>query len=236
MDKLIKLAIVDFKLIFRDPSLRTFLVLPALLFVLVVWGVPFFVQKFDFLASYIPLILVLCVVENTQMFSFISGMVLIDEKENNVAKVYGVVPLSIAQFILSRFMFPYLFTVVLNVILFIVQPFYEISWGTNLVVSLLAALIVPLYVLTLNVIADNRMQGMVYIKALNMLVILPIAAFFVPESFGVLFGILPTYWVFRSVENVIQGSPSGLMLGVGFAVFTVLIWLASRAFAKRHFV
>ncbi|WP_025865682.1 hypothetical protein [Prolixibacter bellariivorans] len=122
MKKILRLALIDFKIIFRDPSLRVFLVLPVILFVLIVWLVPYLVAKYEFLVPYLSLMLVGAVIENTQMYSFISSMVLIDEKETNVAKTYGVVPLTKRQYILSRMLIPYLFTVALNVILFWVQP------------------------------------------------------------------------------------------------------------------
>lgn len=236
MKKILKLALVDFKIIFRDSSLKIFLMLPLLLFALIVWGVPYLVEQYDFLVSYLPLFLVIGVIENTQAFCFISSMVLIDEKETNVAKVYGVIPLSKVEYIVSRFLIPYLFTVLLNVILLLVQPFFKIELSSILLISILAAMVVPVYVLSINSIVQNRMQGMVYIKALNMVVLLPIAAFFVPENFKHLFGILPTHWIFQSVDSVTRGLPADLMLGVGFVIFSILILIVSKLFFRKHFV
>ncbi len=236
MQKIIKLAFIDFKLIFRDPSLYTFLFLPTLLFALIIWVVPYLVGKYDFLEPYVPLMLIVCVVENTQMFSFISSMVLVDEKESNVATVYGIVPFKERQYLVSRFLFPYFFTVLLNIILFVVQPFYHFDWMNILSISLLAALVVPLYALTLNIIAKNRMEGLIYVKALNIVVLIPLVAFFVPGEWSHLFGVFPTYWIFKSVENVTQGISAGLMLGIGFAFFAGLIWFTSRSFLRRHFM
>ncbi|GET33187.1 hypothetical protein PbJCM13498_20500 [Prolixibacter bellariivorans] len=236
MKKILRLALIDFKIIFRDPSLRVFLVLPVILFVLIVWLVPYLVAKYEFLVPYLSLMLVGAVIENTQMYSFISSMVLIDEKETNVAKTYGVVPLTKRQYILSRMLIPYLFTVALNVILFWVQPFFTIGWGTNLILSLLAGLVVPVYVLAINAIAENRMQGMVYVKAFNLLVLVPIVAFFVPDNFKHLFGIFPTHWVFQSVNNATLGLPFGWLAAIGFLFFGVLLWWVSKLFIRKHFV
>jgi fluoroquinolone transport system permease protein len=236
MKKILKLALIDFKMIFRDPSLRVFLVLPVILFVLIVWLVPLLVAKYDFLVPYLPLMLVGAVIENTQMYSFISSMVLIDEKETNVAKAYGVVPLTKLQYILSRMLIPYLFTVTLNVILFWVQPFFTIGWGVTLILSMLAGLVVPVYVLAINSIAENRMQGMVYVKAFNLLVLVPIVAFFIPDRFKHLFGIFPTHWTFQSVSNATHGLAFGWMTVVGFLFFSILLWWVSRLFIKKHFV
>ena len=236
MNKILKLSFTDFKLIFRDSSLKVFLALPIILFALVVFAVPYLADKYDFLVPYLPLILAFAVIENTQTFCFISSMVLIDEKEADVAKIYGVVPLSKTEYIVSRFLIPYLFTFTLNVILFIVQPFFDIGFGDNVLISMLAALVVPVYVLSINSIVRNRMQGMIYIKAFNMLVLLPIFAFFVPEKLKHLFGIFPTHWIFQSVENATQGLPIGFMLTIGFIIFTGMFIYVSRIFIKNHFV
>ena len=236
MNKIINLAVSDFRIIFRDPSLRAFFFLPVLLFALIIWGVPPLVEKYDFLIPYLPLVLVIGVIENTQMFSFISSMVLIDEKETEVAKAYGVVPLKKWQYLVSRFLIPYAFTALLNIILFAVQPFFDISLGANLAISLLSALVVPVYALSVNVIVKNRMQGMVYIKAFNMLVLIPVAAFFVPDAFRHVFGILPTHWIFQAVEQVTQGASIALMAGVGYLFFAVLTGVVGRMFVRRHFV
>jgi fluoroquinolone transport system permease protein len=235
MKKIVNLAFIDFKLIFRDPSLRTFLFLPIILISLIIWALPALVTKYDFLTPYLPVFLVIAVIENTQMFCFISSMVLIDEKESDVAKVYGIVPFTKTQFIVSRFLIPYLFTVFLNFILLRTQPFYSISLGNNLIISLLAALIVPLYVLSINAIVKTRIQGMVYIKAFNMLVLIPVAAFFVPEKFKHLFGLFPTHWIFQSVDNATKELSIATASVIGSIILTILLLLVSKQFIKKHF-
>ncbi len=235
MKKIIKLALIDFKLIFRDPSLRTFLFFPIILISLIIWALPALVLKHNFLMPYLPIFLVVAVIENTQMFCFISSMVLIDEKESDVAKVYGVVPFSKWQFIISRFLIPYFFTVLLNIVLLKIQPFYTISLSSNLAISLLTGLIVPIYVLAINAIVKNRMQGMVYIKAFNMFVLIPIAAFFVPEKFKHFFGFFPTHWIFQSIENITKGLSIALVSVIGYLFLGLLLWFVSKRFIKKHF-
>lgn len=236
MRKIIKLALTDFKLIFRDPSLYAFIVLPVLLYALMVWFLPALVERYEVLVPYIPLFLVIGVIENTQMFCFISSMVLIEEKETSVAKVYGVSPINGFQFILSRAILPFLITVLLNVGLIAVQPFYEIGLCTNIAISTLAALVVPAYVLGINTLVENRIQGMIYIKAFNMIVLLPFAAFFVPDGLVHFFGFLPTHWLFQSIVNGTEGL-SFLFFGlIGTLYFGGLILWLSRQFLKKHFV
>lgn len=236
MKKVLKLAVTDFKLIFRDSSLKAIFFIPVILFVIICWGLPPLVEEYDFLIPYLPVFLIVATIENTQMFCFISSMVLIDEKESDVAKIYGVVPLTKFQYLVSRFIIPYLFTAFLNVLLFTVQPFYTIGLGDNLLISFYTAMVVPVYVLGITSFVQNRMQGMVYIKAFNMLVLVPIAAFFIPENMKHLFGVFPTHWIFQSVAHVTQGLVFWPLSTVGILFMSVLLWFLSRLFVKRHFV
>ncbi|MEQ8470775.1 MAG: hypothetical protein RIC35_06295 [Marinoscillum sp.] len=236
MNKMIKLALTDFKIIFRDPSLKTFLFLPIILFLLMVWWVPVLVERYDFLDPYVSLFVIVAVIENTQMFCAISSMVLIDEKETDIAKVYGVVPLSKGEYLISRFLFPFVFTVILNLVLISVQPFFDISPVKNLVISILAAMIVPVYVLGINSFAKNRMQGMVYIKAFNIIVLIPFAAFFVPEKFKHLFGVLPTHWLLQATNDATMDLSLLFNALIGFTFMGLLLWGVSRLFLRKHFV
>lgn len=235
MKKIIKLALTDFKLVFRDTALRAFLVFPVILFGVFLYFLPWVLSKYEFLESYLPVFLMVAVVENTQMFSFIGSMVLIDEKETNVAKVYGVVPLTKVEYLVSRLLIPYAVTVSLNIVLLKIQPYFAVSWLSNLIISTLTALIVPLYILTINSLAKNRMEAMVYVKALNMLVLLPFASFFIPENFKFLFGIFPVYWVLQVIDKTTENLPVFTCTSIGFVFFGSLIILVSKKFIKNHF-
>ena len=236
INKIIILAIADFKLIFRDPSLRAFLALPLILFGLFIWFLPNMANKYDFLTPYLPLFLMIGVIENTQMFSFISSMVLIDEKETEVAKVYGVVPLSKAQYILSRLLIPFLMTVVFNIILIKIQVFYPVDWLSNIIISILTALVVPVYVLGINTLVQNRMQGIIYVKAFNIVVLLPIASFFLPQNIKHIFGIFPTHWIFQVIDNTTQSISIAVPALIGFTFFILLLIWVSKQFIRKHFV
>lgn len=236
MNKILKLAIADFKIIFRDSSLKTFLFLPILLFALFLWFLPIMVEKYDFLIPYLPIFIVVGVIENTQTFCFINSMVLLDEKETGVAKEYGIVPLTKFEYLISRFLLPYLFTVFINVLFLELQPFFAIDFGINLIISLLTALVIPLYVLGINSVSMNRMQGMIYIKAFNMLVLVPIAAFFVPEKIKHIFGIFPSHWIFQSIDNITNGLSISVTSTIGFIFIGVFTWFVSKLFVKKHFV
>ena len=235
MKTIIKLAVTDFKIIFRDPTLKAMLFLPIILFAFFILFLPYLVNKYYFLNAYLTIFIIIGVIENTQAFCFINTMVLLDEKESGVAKTYGILPLNSATYLFSRFLIPFLFTTLINVLFLILQPFYSIGIGYNILISLLAALIIPLYVLGINSIATSRMQGMIYIKAFNMLVLIPVAAFFIPQSFKHIFGFLPTHWVYQTIYNVTNQQSVVVTSILSVLFLVVLTVLVSKKFMKKHF-
>lgn len=236
MKKIITLAVTDFKLIYRDPSLRAFLFFPIILFVLVLYFLPNWIAEYDFLRPYISVMLMLAVIENTQMFSFINTMVLIDEKETDVAKIYGVVPMSKIQYLISRFLFPFIITFLLNVIILELQTLMPISWINSIAISFITAMVVPIYALAINAKVKNRIEGMIYVKAINILVLLPLAFYFLEGFWTKIFLLLPTHWIFQSIQNVADNVSPLLTILIGFVFLSVTLVMISRLFLKKHFV
>ena len=235
MKQLIKVSINDTRLIFRDPTLRVFFVLPLVLYLLVLWFLPSLVEEYSFLTPYLSAILVLAVIENTQTFCIICSMVFVEEKETYVAKVYGVLPVSKRAFVLSRMFIPFVFTIMLNVVLLILQPFFSIGILSVTLVSILSGLIVPIYVLIINVYVKNKVEALMYIKLLNIFVLLPLAAFFLPGYFKIFFGILPTHWLFQSLDNIFKHQNYVVNLIIGYSFFLTLLIYFTNRFVKKHF-
>lgn len=236
MKQLIKLSISDFKLMFRDPSLRIFLFLPILIFLVINYFLPYLIAKFPVVNDYVVYVIIVATIENVQMFGFIYSMVLIDEKETEVAKMYGVLPVSKFWFIIFRLIIPMILTSILTWLILMLQPFYTLSPLPVLAFSFLAGFIIPAYVIGIVNMCKNRMEGMVWIKVFNVLVLIPVAAFFVPGPFQSLFGIFPTHWAFQGMYNIIQSNPFQWQLMIGLIYFTIVLYFFAKKFSRKHFV
>jgi len=236
MKQLIYLSISDFKLMFRDPSLRVFLFLPILIFLVINYFLPYLISKFSVVNDYVVYILIVATIESVQMFGFIYSMVLIDEKETEVAKMYGVLPVSKFWFIIFRMIIPMIITAFLTWLILMLQPFYALSPYAAFTFSILISFMVPAYVIGIVNMCKNRMEGMVWIKVFNLLVIIPIAAFFIPGAWQYLFGIFPTFWAFKGLYSIIETSPYLGQLIFGLIYFVALLYLFAQKFAKKHFV
>jgi len=235
MKKLIKVAVNDFRLVFRDNSLKVFIALPLLTLVVTRYAVPYIAGIYGVLQDYIPIILMLATTQGATAFGFIYSMVLVDEKDTNVAKVYGVLPVSKVWFVVFRLIPPFVLATVTTFLLLLVEPFYGFPVIQSLVYSMLVGLLVPLMILFVAIPAKNKIEAMTWQKIFNLPIVLPVAAFYVPASFSFLFIIFPTFWAFRGLDSLINTGNFWLYMLIGFAYSILLIGLMIKRFTRSHF-
>lgn len=234
MAQLIKLSISDFKLVFRDGALRVFLFMPLLILGIILLFLPFLVGQYAAVNDYVLYVLMASTMQTSTMFGFIYSMVFIDEKDLQVSKVYGVLPVSKLGFVLSRLILPFVFAVVATFILLYFQPFMAIPVVHSFGIAVLAGLIAPIMALAVSILSKNKMEGMTWFKVANLFVTLPILAFFVPKI-SAFFYVFPTYWTFLWLENLESGVSPLFTAVFGFVLsLGLLMWLAMR-FIKVHF-
>ncbi len=235
MEKLIKVAINDFKLVFRDSSLRFFFIFPILSLFVVRYGFREIADEFAVIRPYISVLMMAATMQNSLMFGFIYSMVLIDEKDTRVARVYGILPVSKFWFVIFRLIAPFLFATISTFVMLLVQPFYELPILANIFYSALAGLVAPLMVLFVATVANNKIEGMTWQKLFNLPTSLPLLAFFLPASFSFLFGILPTHWAYQGFNGMISGDAFVLYVLVGYIYSLLLIAVFGRRFSVSHF-
>jgi fluoroquinolone transport system permease protein len=162
-------------------------------------------------------------------------MVLVDEKDTNVAKVYGILPVSKFWFTAFRLIPPFLLATLATFFLLLVEPFYGLPVISNLVYSALAGLIAPQMILFVATIAKNKIEAMTWQKLFNLPFFLPLLAFYVPASFSLFFAIFPTFWAYQGFNSLINGGTFWIYLLLGFAHSILLIILMIERFTRSHF-
>lgn len=235
MKKLIKVAINDFRLVFRDNSLKIFIALPLLTLVVTRYAVPYIAGIYGVLLEYIPIILMLATTQGATAFGFIYSIVLVDEKDTNVAKVYGILPISKVWFVVFRMVPPFVLATLTTFLLLLVEPFYGFPVIQSLVYSMLVGLLVPLMILFVAIPAKNKIEAMTWQKLFNLPLVLPITAFYVPASFSFLFIIFPTFWAYRGLDSLINTGNFWFYMLIGFAHSILLIVLMIKRFTRGHF-
>ena len=90
-----------------------------------------------------------------------------------------------------------------------------------------------LMALALPGFAENKVAGPVLFTGLNVLVMLPITAFFLPIPWQLTAGIIPIYWPLKVLWLAGEGASYGWAFVVGLAVNGVAVWLLLRRFSAR---
>jgi fluoroquinolone transport system permease protein len=235
MKKLIRIAVNDFRLIFRDNSLKIFIALPVLNLLVIRYVAPYVASVYEAVQDYLALILMLATMQGSIAFGFIYSMVFVDEKDTSVAKVYGIVPVSKFWFIVFRLIPPFLLATLSTFFLLLAEPFYGLPLVSNIVYSTLAGLVAPTMTLFVATLATNKIEAMTWQKLFNLPLMLPIASFFVPTPFSVLFAIFPTYWAYQGFSSLIDGGNFWLYMLIGTAYSLALVALMINKFTSHHF-
>ena len=235
MRQLIFLSITDFKLIFRDPSLRVFLVMPLLIFAIVLVALPLLVASYSGVDKYVPIVLMGATMQTSTMFGFIYSMVFINEKEIQVAKVYGILPVSKTGFVTSRLVIPFTISTLTTFLMLVAQPFYSFSLLSMALLAILCGLLAPLLTLLVSIYSKNKMEGMTWFKFVNLLVSVPLAAFFIAK-YTVFFGVIPTHWAFQTLDKMILDENYFLPVFIGIAFVSALLIFVIKRFARVHFI
>lgn len=235
MEKLIKVAINDFRLVFRDNSLKIFIALPLLTLIVMRYAVPYIAGIYEILQDYISVILMLATMQGSTAFGFIYSMVLVDEKDTNVAKVYGILPISKFWFVVFRLIPPFALASLSTFFLLLVEPFYGLPIIPILFYSMLAGLVAPLMTLFVAMLANNEIEAMTWQKLFNLPLVLPILTFYVPVSLSFVLAISPTFWAYRGFDSLVNSGDSWLYMLLGFAQSILYLTLMIQRFTREHF-
>ena len=184
----------------RDTMLQFLLIYPLILGGLLRWLVPW-VQSglmesigFDLgeylllLVSFFGLLII------PQVVGLLVGTFLLDEKDQDTLTALMVTPMPIRTYALYRALTPALISI-LGIL--VVVPFINIlalPFDKLLPLAISAAPLGPMMALLLAALAKNKVEGLAVMKGLGIFLLVPVAAWFVPEPWQWLLGVFPTFW------------------------------------------
>ena len=235
MKKISTLIQGDLRQIFRDKTLTFFVFAPLILIVFVRNFVPYITLQYPFLQAYHPLIMMFAGIQTAIMFGFITSFIILDEKDENVLQVIRVLPISPFYFILYRLTFATFFSGLGAFLMLYLGGMAYPGLFHSLLLSLQYGLIAPFITLLIATFAKNKVEGMAYFKGVDLLLLLPILSFFVPENFNYLFSVIPSFWTYQLYQASITKEHVILFFGLGLLVYLLLISILFRQFKKRIF-
>lgn len=228
----------DCRKILREPFFWLILIAPFLLGAGLRELLPYLAgeyENFD-LAAYYPVILALFVLVSPLYYGVILGLLVLEEKDENVLLAVAVTPLQLNNYLFARML---VYTLVSLPIILLVHELInviEISRVKLFFVAIATSLNTAMVVMLLAAFCKNQLEGFVIGKSMSPLILLPLAMYFVPDYWHVLCGIFPTYWPIMAYYTAVNEAGSELFFALcivmSLIVQPVAVILLYRKFSR----
>jgi fluoroquinolone transport system permease protein len=194
---------LDAKTVGRDSLLRAVIGLPLMIALITRLVVPWLAQQigaaigFD-ISAYQALIMSAALLLITPTIcGLVVGFLLLDQRDDRTLAALQVTPLPPRAYLAYRLATPLLLSFVMTGLAFPLAGLAAAGIVAVLLAALAAAPLAPLVALGLATFAENKIQGLALLKGCSVLMIVPIAAIFVPLPWQWALGVAPTFWPAR---------------------------------------
>jgi fluoroquinolone transport system permease protein len=235
MESALKYLRYDIRITWRESFTRIFLFVPLFFFCGLQLAVPLLLEAYPEIKPWSPLLLDGIVFQGGLMFGFVTGFLLLDEKDLDLVTVYRVAPLSFGRFLLLKMAFPFLATWVYAIACLSFNPILQLNGIALIVTSIHFALITPVGALMVAALGKNKVEGLTWFKFVDLILIAPFLGFFLPKPWANLFWIFPTYGVFDAPKAWAEGDQLRFWIdhGIGIPFLLAMIALSVWVFKRR---
>ena len=240
MYKEIALIFNQIKRIGKDNLLLLLLIYPALLALVGKLLIPLlrgvFIDRFDLMDHY-PALLVFFIISNPYIYGALAAFTLLDEREENVLQAIRVTPLTLPRYLGAKIFFFVIVSIISGMFITWFLDLVDIGFWQSFVINTLIATSAPFSMILINSFANNRLEGFALVKGTGFMIILPLMAFYVPENWHLLLGIIPGYWPAMSINKLAYPAfgfmPYWGYSLVGFVYILILIALFFGRFKRK---
>ncbi|WP_317899803.1 hypothetical protein [Aurantibacillus circumpalustris] len=235
MKKIILLTLNDFKHVFRDRMLIIFLFVPVLLICFAKYFIPYITDICPAVRQFHPQIMMMGCIQTSVMFGFITGFIILEEKDENVLQAIRVLPISAGYFILYRFLFAsfFSFSGAYSMILLV-----DLAWPgywNGFLLALQYGLAAPFISLIISTYAKNKVEGLALFKGINLLIIIPILGFIFPGTWRYFLSFIPMFWTYKLYDDAVNNLSTLVTFLMGLLVYTAVFIFLIKEFKKRVF-
>jgi len=222
----------DIKQILRDPIMALLLVAPLLLIsvfkILEVFLIPFLAIKTGFdIAPYTVYVLSFVLLLNSGMLGIVTGFMMLDERDGNIAQLLEVTPLGRSGYLINRLLFASLLSVVYGFISFAVFNLVELPFLSMVFLSILSAIYTAIIGLLIYSGADDKVKGLTFAKGLNTLVLFAFTDLFALPWLTYSSWFFPPYWI-----TMVLKAPHSIF-AISLALLVHSVWLGVLIFRYR---
>jgi fluoroquinolone transport system permease protein len=199
----------DTKRITRDPFLIFMVGYPWMMALvlrqLLPWLNARFADRFA-LSDYYPIAGCFMAVLVPYAMGLVLGFQLLEEKDEGSLVAVAVTPLSLDQYFVYRATLYGLVGLPLVLVLHQLLGVVAVPPDRLAVVAVAATPMLPLMALVIAGFAGNQVEGFAVMKGAGVLLVGPLASFFIPRPWDLLVGVLPTYWPIKAYFAATEGS------------------------------
>lgn len=239
MNKVIAFTRGDIKNILRDGLLLISLFSPFLLAVFIRVAFPWLADLSYFhlqldLTEHYPFALSFLIMFTPMMIGAMAGLILLDERDEQMLTYYAVTPLGQSGYLIYRLTIPALGSLIFSFLVLPLANLVELNYLALVPVAALAALQAPLVALLMGAFAGNKVEGLTLTKGLGFTFIGPVLGYLAPHPWNYTGAIFPPYWVTEAfMASFAPDLPYALYLLGGFLSHILLIYCLLQRFLKR---
>jgi fluoroquinolone transport system permease protein len=219
----------------RDPTLLVMMFLSIIMLLVLRFLVPELVNFIPAISNYYHVISGFFGLISAAFSGFVVSFIILDEKDQNILTALRVTPLSPSDYLLSRIQFMIIFGFMSSFLIFSFNGISHFSFFQSIILSALSALSSPSIVLIIAVFAKNKIEGVTMMKVLNIVLLLPIFQLFINHPVEYLLGIMPSFWVYKTVELITLSKEIHFIAFMGFLVISILNYLLYIFCLKKLF-
>lgn len=225
----------DIKQILRDPVMTLLLVAPLLLIIvfkiLEVFLIPFLVQKTGFdVMPYASYVFSFILLMNSGMLGIVTGFMMLDERDGNIAQLLEITPLGRSGYLLNRLSFASMLSVFYCMISFAVFSLVDLPFYSIILLCFLSAIYTAIIGLLIYSGADDKVKGLTFAKGLNTLVLFAFTDLFALNWLTFLSWLFPPYWI----TMIIKSPHSFLFNCLAFAIHVVWLGVLIFRYGRRE--
>jgi fluoroquinolone transport system permease protein len=184
------------------------------------------------LTAYYDLLMSFYVLLAPAMVGMVAGFLLLDERDDRTLLAMMVTPVSPVSFLAYRVSLPMVVGTFVTVPGFFLAGLTPVPLSSVLAVAVLASFSGPVTALFLAAFAENKVTGFALVKVMNVVNLAPVAAYFLPERWQPLAGVVPSFWAMKATWQVVADQPPTMWLAGGVIVNAVAVWLLARRFTR----
>ncbi len=164
----------------------------------------------------------------------LGGFLILDERDDGTLTALKVTPLSHTGYVTYRVLFSVIVSMVfLMIIIPLTGMFIPNKLPQLLLVAFAASLLAPTMLFFLPAFARNKVEGLALMKGFGILLVGPIAAWFITSNWHWAFAILPTFWTSKAFWAIYENGNVGLYALVSIAYHLVWIGLLYKRFQRK---